>query len=48
MKALMKEKAKSKTPKMPETEGKKISKFAQYLKTEYRKGTITNMRAVLK
>lgn len=31
-----------------ETENKKVSRFAQYLKTEYRKGTITNMRAVLK
>jgi hypothetical protein len=31
-----------------ETKVKKLSKFAQYLKTEYKKGTISDMRAVLK
>jgi hypothetical protein len=44
----VKEKTKSKAEKQQETESKKISKYTQYLKTEYRKGTITNMRAVLK
>jgi hypothetical protein len=45
--AQMKEETESKAKKMPEMENKKISKYAQYLKTEYRKGIITNMRAVL-
>jgi hypothetical protein len=44
----MKEEAKSKAKGAPETGEKKISKFAQYLRTEYRKVPITNMRAVLK
>ncbi|MDR1102994.1 MAG: hypothetical protein LBL42_04465 [Tannerella sp.] len=41
-------KTESKAEKQQEPEDKKNSKIAQYLKTEYRKGTITNMRAVLK
>ncbi|MDR1335382.1 MAG: hypothetical protein LBK22_00960 [Tannerella sp.] len=41
-------KTENKAAKQQEPENKKISKIAQYLRTEYRKGTITNMRAVLK
>jgi hypothetical protein len=41
-------KTESKVAKQQEPESKKISKFAQYLKTEYRRVPITNMRAVLK
>jgi hypothetical protein len=41
-------KTENKAGKMQETKNKKVSGFAQYLKTEYRKGTISNMRAVLK
>jgi hypothetical protein len=41
-------KTESKAAKQQEPENKKISKYAQYLKTEYRRVPITNMRAVLK
>jgi hypothetical protein len=44
----VKKKTESKAEKQPEPGNKKISKYAQYLKTEYRKVPITNMRAVLK
>jgi hypothetical protein len=43
-----KKKTEGETERMQETNKKKVSAFAQYLKTEYRKGTISNMRAVLK
>jgi hypothetical protein len=48
MMAQVKEKTADATKKMPATGSEKISKYAQYLRTEYRKVPITNMRAVLK